>query len=283
MERTICSGVDGSPESLAAARWAAEEAVLRDVPLHLIHAGDRGPEEPGQAGAVARRLARQILDEAQEGARSACPTVRLTDEHAAGPATAALLRAGDDAVMTVLGSRGLSAVAGLLVGSVAQGVVARTTRPAVLVRAVEWQPDGAVVLGIDVTEPCDEVIEFAFSSALLHRVPLHVMHAWSEPSPASIGSGEIALVEEPKRMKEWQGFVDAVLQPWRLKHPNTAVTETVEKGRPASLLLEAAAGAGLLVVGRRVRERPRLGPQTGPVTHKVIHHATCPVAVVPHL
>ncbi|GGS26242.1 universal stress protein [Streptomyces aureoverticillatus] len=283
MERTICSGVDGSPESLAAARWAAEEAVLRDGPLHLIHAGDRGPEEPGQAGAVARRLARQILDEAEAWVRSACPSVRLTDEHAAGPATAALLRAGDDAVMTVLGSRGLSAVTGLLVGSVAQGVVARASRPAVLVRAVDRQRDGAVVLGIDVTEPCDEVIEFAFSSALVRDVPLHVVHGWSDPSPLGIGVGEIAVLEQPKQVQEWQGFVDAVLQPWRLRHPDVAVTETVEKGRPAPMLLDAAAGAGLLVVGRRMRERPHLGPQTGPVTHKVVHHATCPVAVVPHL
>ncbi|GGO41827.1 universal stress protein [Streptomyces lasiicapitis] len=281
MERTLCSGVDGSPESLAAARWAAEEAVLRDARLHLIHAGGQGPKGP--AGAIARRRARQILDEAEEQVRSVCPSVRLTDEHAEGPATAALLRAGDDAVMMVLGSRGLSAVTGLFVGSVAQGVVARATRPAVLVRVAERQPDGAVVLGIDVTEPCDEVIEFAFSSALVRRAPLHVVHAWSDPSPASIGPGEIALAEQPKQVQEWEGFVDAVLQPWRLKHPDVAVTETVEKGRSAPMLLDAAAGAGLLVVGRRVRERPRIGPQTGPVTHHVIHHATCPVAVVPHL
>ncbi|GHC89792.1 universal stress protein [Streptomyces flavofungini] len=282
MERMLCSGVDGSPESLAAARWAAEEAVLRDVRLHLVHAGGRGPKVPGPEGAVVRRRARQVLDEAEEQVRSVCPSVRLTDEHAEGPAAAALLRAGDGAVMTVLGSRGRSAVTGLLVGSVAQGVVARASHPAVLVRAAERQPDGAVVLGIDVTEPCDEVIEFAFTSALLHRVPLHVVHAWSEPSPSSIGSGEVALVADSKQMKEWQGFVDAVLQPWRLKHPDADVTETVEKGRPAALLLGAAAGAGLLVVGRRIRDRPRIGPHTGPVTHNVIHHATCPVAVVPH-
>ncbi|ARX88648.1 universal stress protein [Streptomyces alboflavus] len=283
MERTLCSGVDGSSESLAAARWAAEEAVLRDARLHLIHAGGPGPKEPGPAGVVARRRARQILDHAEEQVRSVCPSVRLTDEHAEGPATAALLRAGEDAVMTVLGSRGLSAVTGLFVGSVAQGVVARTDRPVVLVRAAERQPDGAVVLGIDVTGPCDDVIEFAFSSARVRRAPLHVVHAWSDPSPASIGSGEIALAEQPKQAQEWRGFVDAVLQPWRLKHPEVVVTETVEKGRSAPMLLDAATGAGLLVVGRRMRERPHIGPQTGPVTHHVIHHATCPVAIVPHV
>ncbi|MFD0418706.1 universal stress protein [Streptomyces sp. NPDC127108] len=282
MERTLCTGVDGSPESLAAARWAAAEAVLRDARLHLIHVADHGPNEPGPAGAVARRRARLVLDEAEEQVRSVCPSVRLSDEHAGGPATAALLRAADDAVMTVLGSRGLGAVKGLLVGSVAQGVLARTVRPAVLVRAAERQSNDAVVLGIDVAEQCDEVIDFAFSSALAHRAPLRVVHAWHDPSPADIDPGDRALAEQPKRVREWQGFVDAVLRPWRLKHPDVAVTETVEKGHPAPMLLDAATDAGLLVVGRHVREHPHIGSQTGSVTHHVIHHATCPVAVVPH-
>ncbi|KUF12898.1 universal stress protein [Streptomyces silvensis] len=282
MERMLCSGVDGSAESVAAARWAAAEAVLRDARLHLIHASGRDPENTRAEAAVVRSRARQILDEAEAQVRKACPTVRLTDEHSEGPPAEALLRKGNTAVVTVLGSRGLSAVRGLIVGSVAQDVVARSHRPVVLVRTAEGEPGGAVVLGIDVTEPCDEVIEFAFVSAHLRRVPLHVVHGWSDPSPTSIADGEIALVEGSNRMKEWQGFVDAVLQPWRPRHPDVAVELTVRKGRPAPMLLDAAADAALLVVGRRVREHPRIGPQTGPVTHSLIHHATCPIVVVPH-
>ncbi|WP_372404522.1 universal stress protein [Streptomyces luteireticuli] len=43
---------------------------------------------------------------------------------------------------------------------------------------------------------------------------------------------------------------------------------------------EAAADARLLVVGRR-EDRPLPGTRIGPVTHGVLHHARCPVAVVP--
>lgn len=38
MSRTVVAGLDGSPESLAAAEWAAREAERHDAPLlSLIH------------------------------------------------------------------------------------------------------------------------------------------------------------------------------------------------------------------------------------------------------
>ena len=38
MSRTIVVGLDGSPESLAAAEWAAREALRTDARLRLVHA-----------------------------------------------------------------------------------------------------------------------------------------------------------------------------------------------------------------------------------------------------
>jgi len=48
-----------------------------------------------------------------------------------------------------------------------------------------------------------------------------------------------------------------------------------------SILLSVAARAQLMVVGRRAR-RTAVGARIGSVTHGVLHHAECPVAVVPH-
>ncbi|MFE2547388.1 universal stress protein [Streptomyces sp. NPDC059355] len=43
MKRTLVVGVDGSPQSRAAADWAAQEAVRRDLPLHVVHAWPWAP------------------------------------------------------------------------------------------------------------------------------------------------------------------------------------------------------------------------------------------------
>jgi nucleotide-binding universal stress UspA family protein len=295
----VVVGVDESPESPAAAEWAAREALRRDRPLRLVHAWNwhaRSADGPS-AGAAQRYLARRTLRRAGDRIRHTCPTVRLTDELVQGPSTEALLRAAERAEMLVLGSRGLSGFTGFLVGSVALGVVARATRPVVLVRvgeegADEHFPDAEgstsartgcrdVVLGIDLGDACDEVIEFAFEAARTRRARLHVVHAWQAPSPFGLGAGEVGLVAEPQQAEEWLGFLTAVLQLWREKYPDVEVAESVAAGRASQVLVRAASGAGLLVVGRRITERPALA-RIGPVTHAVVHNVGCPVAVVPH-
>ncbi|MFD6468546.1 universal stress protein [Streptomyces goshikiensis] len=41
----------------------------------------------------------------------------------------------------------------------------------------------------------------------------------------------------------------------------------------------AAAGAAIIVAGRRIRRSALGGARVGPITHAVIHHARSPVAV----
>lgn len=295
----VIAAVDGSTESLAAAEWAAREAVRRDRPLRLVHAWNWHPRqtEGEPANAAQRHLARRVLRQAEEHIRTAVPGVHVTDEQVEGPATAALLKAAEQAELLVLGSRGLSGFTGLLVGSVAQGVVAKATRPVILVRTGEEAEDehfpaddGSpstrtgyldVVLGIDLADACDEVIEFAFEEAQLRRARLRVVYAWQPPSAISLGPGDIVLVNDPARAEEWQGFLSAVLKVWRDKYPETEVLETVVEGKASTALVRAASAASLLVVGRRLSERPTV-PRIGPVTHAAVHHVGCPLAVVPH-
>jgi nucleotide-binding universal stress UspA family protein len=52
-------------------------------------------------------------------------------------------------------------------------------------------------------------------------------------------------------------------------------------GSPGRLLVESTELVDLLVVGGRARDDGRAGMRIGPLTHTVLHHARCPVVVVP--
>lgn len=282
----VVAGVDGSDESMAAAEWAAREAVRRERPLRLVHVWEHRPAHPD---AARRYLERRVLSRAGQRVRAMCPELTLQDEMLTGPVTTALVAAAARAELLVLGSRGLSGLAGFLVGSVSLGAVAHAERPVVLVRAGEDaadehfpDDDGGpsvytgyrdVVLAIDVADVCDEVIGFAFEAARLRGARLRAVHAWQPPGPLEHGSG---VVRRPERAEERLDFLRAVLQTWHDKYPEVTVEETVVEDRPTTPLVRASTGAGLLVVGHHLTAR------TGSVTHAAICHAGCPVAVVPH-
>ncbi|MFD3573132.1 universal stress protein [Streptomyces sp. NPDC058644] len=301
MRPHITAGIDGSAESLAAAHWAAREAVRRGAALNLVHAWTWHPRPAPSVPAdrSEHEWAEQILDRAASAIRAAHPGLPVVERLVTDSAVAALLTSAADTELLVLGSRGFGAVAGAMLGSVSQRVIARSSRPLVLVRmgessAAEHFPavDGIspdeipetpfrdVVLGLDTHHPCDELIEFAFEFARRHRSELHVIHAFrvTHDQPAE---GPQVPFRGPELLAAQERAVHATLRPWCEKYPEVSVVETVREGRAATALVSASAGASLVVVGRRIRDR-RLGAHNGAVTHAALHHIHCPVAVVPH-
>jgi nucleotide-binding universal stress UspA family protein len=301
MDRYVVAGIDASPESRAAAHWAAREAVRRGARLRLLHAWQLHPRPAANVpmDMTERSWARQILKEASDSVRAAHPGLEVVDQQVKDSPAAALLEAAERAELSVLGSRGLSGVAGFLLGSVSARVVARSPRPVVLVREGENSadehflvPSGVspdeipeipyrdIVLGLDTDHPCDDLIEFAFAAARRCGATLRVIHTFSVP-PGYATADRVVPPPGPGLLAEHEHAVVATLHPWREKFPEVAVTETVVEGRAGTELIRAASRAALVVVGRRIRDS-RLGPHTGQVTHAVLHRAGCPVAVVPH-
>jgi nucleotide-binding universal stress UspA family protein len=133
----VVVGVDGSVASHAAIGFAFEEADLRGVPLRAVHSW----QPPGHPGWVEVRVDRDDLaaNERQRVGQWLRPweqkypqvpvSSTLTTAHAAG----ALIEAGRDATMLVVGSRGRGAFTGLL-GSVSQQVIHHAPCPVAVVR-----------------------------------------------------------------------------------------------------------------------------------------------------
>ncbi|MFJ8622739.1 universal stress protein [Kitasatospora sp. NPDC093550] len=271
----VVVGFDGSPESLAASAWAAREAQRRGSPLELLQAWPRPHREAADQYRSAERLT------SREAELRATVDVPVTSTQVADAPAEALEAAGRNAALLVLGSRGLGAVRGFLVGSVSQEVLRRATCPVVLVRADGTEPDGPVLVGVDLAHPVDEVLAFAFDAAARRSAALRVVHVWSP----RVGSEYMAFdaiggLEDELSAVERTRFTE-LLDPWRTRHPDVDVTADLVRGSATVALVDAAASARLLVLGRRLR-RHLLGTHLGPVAHAAIHHTPCPLALVPH-
>ncbi|MYV80163.1 universal stress protein [Streptomyces sp. SID1046] len=290
MKRTLVVGVDGSPESRAAADWAAREAVRRNLPLHVVHAWLFQPLALPlvQDRDTEARRAEDILREAEGELTHRYPGLTVTAEVLSDAAVPALLHAAKGAELLVLGTRGHSALVGFLLGSYGRQVIAAAECPVVSVRSAHGRPVALPELGEVVVgqqggvEESAEVLRIAFEAAAARKVPLRAVRAWSLPPVYGYSPGSMWIADQFGGLEPYEkAALEQALEPWRLRYPEVDVVEHVERGSAGHVLLTASSDAQLLVVGRRVRESS-VGAHIGSVAHAVLHHSACPVAVVPH-
>lgn len=286
--RHVVVGVDGSDPSMAAVRWAAAEAASRRISLRIVHAEASlsGNRQAGPAGSLHDEWVRERIAHACRETAERYPEVEISGGATTETAVKALLEAAADEELLVLGSRGIGVATGFFTGSVALPVVAHATGPTVLVRE-DWHPDTAdldlpVVAGVDLDHGFDPVLEFAFDAAHRTGSVLRVVHMWRRSSVYAYPSA----LPDPKVGADLQAIardnLDSALDGWQARYPDVVTERVLLDGEVAPGLLEEAAGARLLVGGRRTRKHLRFPTPIGPVTHALMHHAIAPVAVVPH-
>lgn len=137
MEQVVTVGLDGSAESLAAARWAADEAERRELGLRLTHAWILlCPPTPDSPAAEEQNYwAKRIVHDAHTELARGHPKLTIIEDLVADEAETALLDAAARSRMLVLGSRGLDRVASFFLGDIGSHTIARAERPVVLMRA----------------------------------------------------------------------------------------------------------------------------------------------------
>lgn len=133
----IIVGVDGSKNSLAALRWARDNARADDTIIAI--SVWTIPAITGFEGATASfegfgASAQQVLDLALEEI-GAGGDPRISTEVREGHSGAVLIAASEDADLVVVGARGHGGFAALVLGSVATHVVHHARCPVVVVPA----------------------------------------------------------------------------------------------------------------------------------------------------
>ncbi|MEU7502388.1 universal stress protein [Streptomyces griseofuscus] len=125
-------GVDGSERSAAAVDVAFEEAALRGAALRALLVWEHGPlrafDERGS-----QEESRRLLSEIVAGRHARYPEVDLRHEVVAGHPVQVLTEASEHALGLVVGTRGRGGFAGMLLGSVSQGVLHHARCPVIAV------------------------------------------------------------------------------------------------------------------------------------------------------
>lgn len=281
---SVVVGVDGSGPARSAALWAAGEAARRGRPLHIVHGADtdgRALYVSAETLEKVRHAGRELLDATARAVTAEYPSLPVTTEFSRADAVTSLHRAGGLHGTIVVGSRGLGGFDSLLLGSVGLGTAAGARNPVVVVRGIGEAEERGTVLAAVRDEKDLLCARYAAQEAELRKASLRLLHVGNAVRSAGTVLGMPDGVDEITG--EHAGRLKAVADVVRDEFPGLAVEADAEtSGSTAGVLVEASHHADLLVMGgRRARGGLGLGRNLGRVTHSVLHHAHCPVLLIP--
>jgi nucleotide-binding universal stress UspA family protein len=141
-------------------------------------------------------------------------------------------------------------------------------------------PAGDVVIGAAGSVEGAAAVETAFEEASLRGVPLTAVHTWQGPAVREPGD-MLPLVYDVQAIEQEEARLLAeALAGHRDRYPDVPVRERLLRGKTRPALIGLSRHAELLVVGARGRGG-LAGLLLGSVSQAVLHHAECPVLVVP--
>ncbi len=293
METTfdIVVGIDASADAELALRWAFANAGLTGTRIRAVLAWGPGGRprvvddiSPSIGVDDLEHAALQVLHDAVRRTHPGDLAVDVVERTVYDAPSDALVEESRDALMLVVGARGLARMRRMFVGSVTARCAQEAPVPVVVVRGpAPPEPDGRPILvGVDGSESSLAALRWAALQAGLRRVPLRVAHCWlPEPpfDPACLPAFDPPAFDEAVLEKAARLTLDTAVEQGLASRTDVAVEAVLVAGSAAHGLIVAARSAQLLVVGARGRGGFG-GLLLGSVSHQVVTHAPCPVAVI---
>lgn len=135
-----------------------------------------------------------------------------------------------------------------------------------------------IVVGVDGSEGSIVALRWALDEAKLREATVDAVHTWEHPYVGEL-AGMAAYPVEGDELEH--AARDVLTTSIERAGPTTARVEPIlAYGSAPSVLLDTAKGADLLVVGSRGRGG-FAGLLLGSVSQQCVHHAPCPVVIVP--
>lgn len=136
---------------------------------------------------------------------------------------------------------------------------------------------GVVVCGVDGSPAGQRALRWAIEEAIKRDADVHAVTAWAGDGLTQLG----APTTPAEALKRAQRTLDAAVEE-ALADVEKAplVTRACERGEPADALTTAAIGADLLILGSHGHGTVH-DKLLGSTSQRVVHHAPCPVVIVP--
>lgn len=278
----ILVGVDGSPTSKEAVRFAAREAERVGTSLHLVHVLPSYVPISPMSPLVRMNFkdtGEAILTHAEQVARAEQPEATVTTSLLGGPRISRLLQATHDARMLALGHVQRPSFDRLVTGATVTAVAAHAACPVVAV-PLDWRARGEhdrVLVGVKSTTHSQHLLRRGFELATERRARLLLVHAWE------FGNQYDDVIATHVDTNAWEGrarrAVEEAIEPLRQLFPDVQTEIRIVHGQAARVLSDATEDSDLLLLARRPRAFP-LG-HVGGTARALLRHSVCPVAIEP--
>ncbi len=136
-----------------------------------------------------------------------------------------------------------------------------------------------IVVGVDGSEASIAALSWAIQEASLRDSPIVVVHAWQVPYAGDV-VGMVATVRPEDLDASGNEVLDHSISAAGPIPPEVRLERLVSSGSPAGVLVELAEQDDIIVVGTRGRGG-FTGLLLGSVSQQTVHHARCPVVIVP--
>ncbi len=139
-----------------------------------------------------------------------------------------------------------------------------------------------IVVGVDGSDESVASLRWALDEALLRNATVEVVHAWHYPYSGytDITGMAAGVLDRDDLEQAARAELDHAIEKAGATTAGVPIEPVLVEGSAAGRLIEAAAGADLLVLGSRGRGG-FAGLLLGSVSQQCSHHAPCPIVVVP--
>jgi nucleotide-binding universal stress UspA family protein len=290
--KTILVPVDFSSNSERTLPWAFRLAKAHGATVHLLHAVtpvpvlpeqfDLPPDLPEQLRAGAEARLKQLAAGAPEGVEGSWSAEYGQPSEVIATAVE---RLGADLV--VLGTRGLTGLEHLLLGSTAERALRLVECPVLNIHPEDRPAEGplrSILVPTDFSEGANQAIEAALSIFHLEAeatrlVLLNVHHV-----PGGYGiygpGGALALQAYHESAEELlNAELERIARPLRAR--GVSVEFCVRSGYPSEVIVQEAKEKQVDLIAMGTHGRSGLGRLVlGSTTERVVQHAECPVLTV---